>query len=212
LTAAPLGISVSALYSGSATFNNSNATITLAGLLGADIPGSVTVVLISPNAIDNSTNYVATLSSSGFTASNYLINNSQNSTSSVGVNNGAVYSGIVISDPINSVLFRNVAGTNIATILQAPSNNLPTVDIATNKQISVFGGLNDGTPMIVADSRDLDQPDLLFPNKSSFIGDTRLVPFDNSKAKFLGVRVGTAYDNINPVEYKVISDFYDFEN
>jgi hypothetical protein len=212
LTAAPLGISVSARYTGSNTFTSSNATITLAGLLGADVPGTVAVILNSPNVFDNSTNYVASLSSSGFMASNYLINNSQNSTSSVGVNNGAVYSGIVISDPINSVLFRNVAGTNIATILQAPSNNLPTVDIATNKQISVFGGLNDGNPMIVADLRELDQPDILFPNKSSFIGDTRLTPYDNSKAKYLGVRVGTAYDNINPVEYKVISDFYDFEN
>jgi hypothetical protein len=50
---------------------------------------------------------------------------------------------------------------------------------------------------------------ILFPDPNAFIGDTRYVPFDGTKPLQLGIKVGTAYENINPVDYVVIPDFYD---
>jgi hypothetical protein len=49
---------------------------------------------------------------------------------------------------------------------------------------------------------------ILFPDQKTFIGDTRLVPFDGTKPLQLGIKVGTAYDNVNPVDYVVIKNFY----
>ena len=49
----------------------------------------------------------------------------------------------------------------------------------------------------------------LFPDQKAFIDDTRYVPFDGTKPLQLGIKVGTVYENINPVDYVVIPNFYD---
>ena len=69
-------------------------------------------------------------------------------------------------------------------------------------------GYNPQNTLMVAYTHIDGMAKILFPNQNAFIGNTRLVPFDGSKPLQLGIKVGTAYDSINPVDYVVIKNFY----
>jgi hypothetical protein len=73
------------------------------------------------------------------------------------------------------------------------------------------GGYNPPSTLMVAYSHIPGVPKLLFPDQSNFIKKTRLFPFDNTKPMDLGIKVGTAYDTINPMDYKVIPDIYEMK-
>lgn len=73
------------------------------------------------------------------------------------------------------------------------------------------GGYNPPSTLMIAYSHIPGVPKLLFPDQSNFINKTRLFPFDNTKPMDLGIKVGTAYDTINPMDYKVIPDIYEMK-
>ena len=66
--------------------------------------------------------------------------------------------------------------------------------------------------MIVANVTTPGQPDVLFPDKSYFIGNTRQVPYNGTNLTSLSVKIGTTYDNINPIDFIVVPDIYEMKN
>ena len=69
-------------------------------------------------------------------------------------------------------------------------------------------GYNPQNTLMVAYTHIDGMAKILFPDQKAFIGNTRYVPFDGSKPLQLGIKVGTAYDSVNPVDYVVIKNFY----
>jgi hypothetical protein len=69
-------------------------------------------------------------------------------------------------------------------------------------------GYNPPNTLMVAYTHTEGMAKILFPDQKAFIGNTRLVPFDGTKPLQLGIKVGTAYDSVNPVDYVVIKNFY----
>jgi hypothetical protein len=69
-------------------------------------------------------------------------------------------------------------------------------------------GYNPQNTLMVAYTHIDGMAKILFPDQKAFIGNTRLVPFDGTKPLQLGIKVGTAYDSVNPVDYVVIKNFY----
>ena len=203
LIPAPLGISVKATYNGTNSFNNTNATIVVSGLLNTDSIGTITVTT-NDSIPYTPGNYVTKVSSNGFDSSNYLINSRYNSTSTSGICSSVVCSG--------SAGRTNIDGTNVVTITQVPTSGLPTIEIVSNVQSGSFGISKVDSSMIVANVTTPGQPDVLFPDKSYFIGNTRQVPYNGTNLTSLSVKIGTTYDNINPIDFIVVPDIYEMKN
>jgi filamentous hemagglutinin family protein len=79
---------------------------------------------------------------------------------------------------------------------------------ATSNSTYSGSGYNPQNTLMVAYTNIGGMAKTLFPDQKSFIGDTRIVPFDGSKPLQLGIKVGTAYESVNPVDYVVIKNFY----
>ena len=209
LIPASLGISVKGTYNGTNVFNNTNSTIIISGLVGPDSIGSVSVTV--SNSIANAEgNYVTSVKSNAFDSSNYVIN---------GKYQPAVTNGICISNVCSGLPSRiksKIDSTNVVSIIQVSTVGLPTIDIVNNRQGSVTEGSSGGskadTSMIVAHGLIPGQPDELFPSQTYFIGNTRYLPYDGKDKMSLGVKIGTAYDNINPIDYVVVPDIYEMKN
>ncbi|NTV26522.1 MAG: hypothetical protein HGB01_09980, partial [Chlorobiaceae bacterium] len=97
LSAAPLGVSVSGVYSGSTTIVPTSYTTN--GLLGTDtITGLSGAIVHSKDVVSNGSNYVTSLTISGGTASmgNYALNSSYNATAGT-TQNEATLSGATVT-------------------------------------------------------------------------------------------------------------------
>jgi hypothetical protein len=199
-----LGISVKAQYNGTTSFNNDNATIEVSGLKASDSPAKMTVTASSsdPNVTSN---YVTVLSSTGFNANNYVINTNYKPLGRGGVCNGTVCSG--------SSSGLNVDGTNFVSISKPPSNPAPLGPncLIYCQSLRTFSLCKVDNAMMVAFNETPNMPQFLFPDKSFFIGNTRFVPYSGSSTMNLGVKVGTNYENINPIDYRVIPDIYEMK-
>jgi hypothetical protein len=199
VTVNPLPVYLSGFIGQSKNFDGTTkatvtGTINITGMLSSDIgntstssfPTSYQFATAAPGtniAISPTTSFnqlVAGLSLIGVDAKNYYI---------------AGYS-FPLSAEIHAVSDQGAAGLILAG------------GIFSNSEYA-SGGYYPPSTLMVAYSHIPGVPKLLFPDQSNFIGNTRLLPFDNTKPMDLGIKVGTAYDTINPLDFKVIPDIYE---
>ena len=167
------------------------------GLVGSDVAPGVSSVTIKSKDVSTVGNYITGV------------------TGNVGVNDTNMLNNYIISSSASGTPTSGNPGsttTNTVTlIIQVSTVGLPTIDIVNNRQGS-SGGSKADTSMIVAHGLIPGQPDELFPSQTYFIGNTRYLPYDGKDKMSLGVKIGTAYDNINPIDYVVVPDIYEMKN